>query len=154
MIAALVVSTLVWMALEAAVSRREPHVRLPREVATGLALLVVHVSSIVEYVVRDLSTTPVFAAIGLALIACGIALRVSAIRTLGDDFVSTTSAPVHVIRRGPYRFMRHPSELGLFAAAVGAAVLLTSVVAVAIIAFVLAPLVVMRCAVEDRQWAR
>lgn len=51
---------------------------------------------------------------------------------------------------GPYRFMKHPSEVGLLAAAVGAAALLASGIAAAVIAIVLAPLVIVRCAAEDR----
>jgi len=53
--------------------------------------------------------------------------------------------------------MRHPSELGLLAAAVGAAVLMTSVAAAGVIVLGLAPLILVRCAAEDRtisRWAR
>jgi protein-S-isoprenylcysteine O-methyltransferase Ste14 len=75
---------------------------------------------------------------------------VSAIRTLGAAFVSTTSAPLRIVRSGPYRFMKHPSEVGLLAAAVGAAAVLASGIAAAVISIVLAPLVIVRCAVEDR----
>ena len=56
MIAALVITTLVWMALDTAATA-DPHARLPRELATGLALLAVHVAA-VEHAARDLTTTP------------------------------------------------------------------------------------------------
>ena len=139
------------MALEAHVSAREPHVHLPRELATGLALLAVHVTAVAA------PGAPMIVP-GLALIACGIALRVTAIRALGGAFVSTTTAPTRIVRTGPYRWMRHPSEVGLLAAAVGAAVLMASVVAAAVIVLGLVPLILVRCAAEDRvrraRWAR
>jgi protein-S-isoprenylcysteine O-methyltransferase len=141
-VAALVGSTLLWIVLEAMFSIHEPHERLPREVATGLALFATHVAAIVEH-----ATTHWF---GLALIASGIALRIAAIRALGTSFVSSTTEPSRLVRSGPYRVMRHPSEIGLLAAASGAAVLLGSVIAAAVIAAVLVPLVFVRCAAEDR----
>ncbi|MDQ3334480.1 MAG: phosphatidylethanolamine N-methyltransferase family protein [Myxococcota bacterium] len=150
-VAALVASTAVWMALEARVSAREPHAHLPRELATGLLLLAVHVTAIAVP-----GPARMFG-LGLALIAAGVALRVSSIHALGPAFVSTTSAPVRLVRAGPYRWMRHPSELGLLAAAVGAAVLMTSVAAAGVIILGLAPLILVRCAAEDRtisRWAR
>jgi protein-S-isoprenylcysteine O-methyltransferase len=146
----LVASIVVWALLEAQASAPEPHVRLPRELATGVALLAVHASAIVEHLVRRNPTPVPMAVVGVALLASGIALRVSAIRTLGAAFVSTTSAPLRIVRSGPYRFMKHPSEVGLLAAAVGAAALLASGIAAAVIAIALAPLVVVRCAAEDR----
>jgi protein-S-isoprenylcysteine O-methyltransferase Ste14 len=150
-VAALVASTAVWMALEARVSTREPHAHLPRELATGLLLLAVHVTAIVA------PGPSRMLGLGLALIAVGIALRVTSIRALGGAFVSTTTAPLHVVRTGPYRWMRHPSELGLLAAATGAAVLMTSIAAAGVIVLGLAPLILVRCAAEDRtipRWAR
>jgi protein-S-isoprenylcysteine O-methyltransferase Ste14 len=144
----LLASIAAWAVLEARVSAPEPHAHLPRELATGLALLAVHASAIAEHLVRgDAAPLP---AAGVALLVCGIALRVSAIRTLGPAFVSTSTAPLRVVRAGPYRFMKHPSEIGLLAAAVGAAALLGSGIAAAVIALVLAPLVIVRCAAEDR----
>jgi protein-S-isoprenylcysteine O-methyltransferase Ste14 len=146
----LAASTVAWCVLEAAASTCEPHARLPRELATGLALFAVHVSAIVDYGLRD--PQPIYA--GLVLIALGIALRVWAIHTLGTAFVSPAVAPLRIVRSGPYRWLRHPSELGLLAAATGAAVLFASFVAAAIIALVLAPLSIMRCAAEDRGLAQ
>ena len=157
-IAVLVSSTFAWMGLEGFVSTSEPHEHLPREVATGVALLAVHVAAIAEHLARGIVTPPALFAAGVTLIAAGIALRVTAIRALGPGFVSTTAVPTRVVRAGPYRFMRHPSEIGLFAAAVGAAALLASLVAAGVIAVALAPLIIVRCAAEDRtissKWAR
>jgi protein-S-isoprenylcysteine O-methyltransferase Ste14 len=57
---------------------------------------------------------PLFGA-GLASMWCGIALRVWSFRTLGRYFTFTvmTSADQPVITAGPYRFLRHPSYLGM-----------------------------------------
>ncbi|MBI4953416.1 MAG: hypothetical protein HY908_15405 [Myxococcales bacterium] len=63
------------------------------------------------------------AAAGVALAAAGIALRASAVFTLGARFV--TAARVArgraLATTGPYRWLRHPSELGLVLGALGAA---------------------------------
>lgn len=156
-IAVLVATTVAWMALEGAAATPEPHAHLPRELATGLALLGVHAAAIAEHVGRGLATPPPLVVGGAVLIAGGIALRVAAIRALGPAFVSTTVAPLRLVRTGPYRYLRHPSELGLVAAAAGAAVLLASAIAGAIVAAVLVPLAAVRCAAEQRTiatWAR
>lgn len=150
MIALLVATTLAWSALEATSSRPEPAPRWTREragaTATGLALLAVHATGIAEHAAR--ATTGSLA--GLALIAAGVALRIAAIRALGDDFVSMRAAPRRRVTTGPYRWLRHPSEVGLVAAAAGAAVLLGSRGAAALVLVVLVPLSVLRCRAEDR----
>lgn len=54
-------------------------------------------------------------AIGLVLMWCGILLRIWSFRTLGRYFTFTvmTSANQRVVASGPYRFVRHPSYLGM-----------------------------------------
>lgn len=54
-------------------------------------------------------------AISLLLVWSGIALRVWSFRTLGHyfTFVVMTSADQPVITSGPYRYLRHPSYLGI-----------------------------------------
>jgi protein-S-isoprenylcysteine O-methyltransferase Ste14 len=86
------------------------------------------------------------------LIIAGIALRIAAIRTLGARFVSSTTVD-RVVVRGPYRWMHHPSELGLLAIAAGSAALVGSPLAATLAGFVLLPLSVFRCAGEDRELA-
>jgi protein-S-isoprenylcysteine O-methyltransferase len=58
---------------------------------------------------------------GLALMAGGEALRIWAIGTLGRFFtpVVRTQAGQGVVRRGPYRLLRHPSYTGTFCTLVG-----------------------------------
>jgi protein-S-isoprenylcysteine O-methyltransferase Ste14 len=59
--------------------------------------------------------------LGLALLWCGIALRLWAFRTLGRYFTFTvqTSGDQPVIDAGPYRFVRHPSYSALLLAVTG-----------------------------------
>jgi protein-S-isoprenylcysteine O-methyltransferase Ste14 len=150
MAALLIATTVAWIALEAASSTEEPAPPWSRAhagaLATGLTLFAVQAAALVEHALRGTAGSP----LGLALILGGIALRVAAIRALGADFVSTTAAPSRIVTTGVYRRLRHPSELGLIAAAAGAAVLLDSGVAAAIALVVLVPLAVARCAAEDR----
>jgi len=150
MVALLIATTLAWSALEAASSRAEPASRWTREHAgaltTGLALLVVHATAIGEHVLWGAAGSPA----GLALIAIGVTLRIAAIRTLGDDFVSMRTVPRRRVTTGVYRWVRHPSELGLVLAAMGAAVLLGSRGAAVVVLVVLVPLSLQRCRAEDR----
>jgi protein-S-isoprenylcysteine O-methyltransferase Ste14 len=150
MVALLVITTIAWSALEAAASVEEPEVRWSRAhgsaIATGLTLFAVHAMAIADHVLYGTDGSLA----GLVLIASGVGLRIAAIRALGDDFVSSLAVPVRVVTTGPYRWMRHPSELGLLAAGAGASVLLGSCGASLIVVFVLIPLSVLRCGAEDR----
>ncbi len=58
---------------------------------------------------------PVTLTISLLLIWSGIALRVWSFQTLGHyfTFVVMTSSDQPVITNGPYRYLRHPSYLGI-----------------------------------------
>ena len=65
---------------------------------------------------------------GLALILSGVTIRVWAIRTLGAFFTATVQimGEHRLVRKGPYRLVRHPSYLGAFMATLGCAILLQS----------------------------
>lgn len=149
----LVASTLAWILLEASAASPEPARPWSRDqagaLATGVVLLAVQLSAIVEHHLARRASHPA----GLLLIAAGIGLRVGAIRALGRDFVSVTVAPAALRRAGLYRWLWHPSELGLLAAAAGAAVLMRSAYAAALTALVLVPLSVLRARAEDRALA-
>ena len=58
---------------------------------------------------------------GIALMLAGLALRVWSVLTLGKSFRTTveTHENQQVIRRGPYRLIRHPSYSGLLAMCLG-----------------------------------
>jgi protein-S-isoprenylcysteine O-methyltransferase Ste14 len=80
-------------------------------------------------------------ALGLALFAAGIALRVRAIRELGRFFKYTVviAGDHAVVDTGPYRLTRHPSYTGLLLAMLGLGVALGSWLSIA--ACLLPPLV-------------
>lgn len=92
------------------------------------------------------------AQVGVALALLGVALRGAALRALGPDFVSSpdgrAGAPLR--RSGVYGWVRHPSELGLLAFALGQALLLEARLALGLLALGLLPLVVWRTRREDR----
>jgi len=113
---------------------------------TGLALLTVFLAALLG---RGAGS-----AAGAVLMAGGVALRWAAMRRLGQWFVSEVRLlPGHeLVTGGVYRWVRHPSELGLLAIALGAAVLLGSPAAgVGVVG--LAVLVLWRVRVEDRMLA-
>lgn len=142
-----------WAIVEARTATHEPHEHLPREIATGFALFAIHASGLVEHLMRGQASATVALVGGSILVVGGIALRIAAIRTLGARFVSSTTVD-RVITTGPYRWMKHPSEIGLLATATGSALLLESAVATAIALVVLLPLCVARCHAEDRRVER
>ena len=129
-------------------------VRLAR--ATGLAMLAVFWGGLLR---RDAQTGTAHAALviaGALLMISGVALRRAAIRALGDFFVSDTRVwpGQKLVTTGIYARMRHPSETGLLAIALGSAALLQSEAALAVAILVMAPLVIVRIRREDRHLAR
>jgi len=67
--------------------------------------------------------SPVLAAIGALLFACGIALAVWARLHLGRNWgmPTTQRAEPELVTSGPYRFVRHPIYTGLLTAMLGTA---------------------------------
>src|SRR5262249_41788739 len=105
--------------------------------ATALGLLAVFEAAILGAVawepaalLRDVLTLT----FGAALFVSGAALRVSAIATLGEHFVfeARVTPEQPLVERGLYARMRHPSETGLLAMSLGAALLTQSTTALAI----------------------
>ena len=74
-------------------------------------------------------------AISLVLLVGGLAIRATAILTLGRFFTSNVAIqPEHrVVRTGLYRFIRHPSYLGALLAFVGLGFLLRNWLSVSLI---------------------
>ena len=89
---------------------------------------------------------------GVGVMLAGVVLRWLAVRRLGRFFVT----PIQVIPEQPlvcdgvYRFLRHPSEAGILAATLGAAILLGSWAQSSVWAIAILPLVVVRVRREDR----
>jgi len=138
-----------WAIVEGRTATHEPHEHLPRELATGLALFALHAGGLVEHLVRGRASSILAVIAGGTLVVSGIALRIAAIRTLGPRFVSSCTVD-RVITTGPYRWMKHPSEVGLLATAAGSAILLESTLASTIAILLLLPLCASRCSAEDR----
>lgn len=92
--------------------------------------------------------------LGAGLMAVGVALRHLAMRALGRAFVSEPRVQAKLVEHGVYRRMRHPSEAGLLALTLGAALLFGSITATLAWVLVLVPLIVIRVRAEDRELSR
>jgi protein-S-isoprenylcysteine O-methyltransferase Ste14 len=114
---------------------RSPHECRHERLAlwTGLLLLVLFWSSLIESLLLDRSGVAGIRAVGLVVMASGVVLRLLAIRALAAQF----RTEVHVlrnrrlIRSGIYRWLRHPSKAGLLLIALGAVLGFASVAGVA-----------------------
>lgn len=114
---------------------------------TGAALLLLFVSGALS-----VGSSPRGSLLGSALMSAGIGLRVAAIRALGARFANSVLVEVEApIRSGVYRYLRHPSELGLLGIGLGACLLMSSWVAFGVWALGLLPLVLIRVRQEDAQ---
>lgn len=135
-------------ALEARAQRQERVDREPLAVLGGLSLLATFWLGL--GLGGPVSGTT--ALLGAGLMIAGIALRLAAIRALGPWFASTTHAyPGQPrVRSGVYRRLDHPSELGLCAVALGAALLLGSVPAAVMGALVVLPAAALRALRDER----
>ena len=82
----------------------------------------------------------------------GSLLRGASIQQLGDCFRSDFTVPAHhrLVRDGVYRYLRHPSETGLLLVGLGAAVMFGSTVSLTLWLCILAPLTLLRIALEEQ----
>jgi protein-S-isoprenylcysteine O-methyltransferase Ste14 len=96
------------------------------------------------------------AALGLALVWCGLGLRLWSFHTLGRYFTVTvqTSPDQPIISRGPYRVIRHPGYAGLLLAAIGLGFATDNWLALLAVAGVIALGLVYRITVEERALSR
>jgi protein-S-isoprenylcysteine O-methyltransferase Ste14 len=133
----------VWVVAEAGATSLDRPAPRTLALATGLCVLAAHVGGVVEHLVRHSEGNR----IGVVIAAAGIALRVWAIVTLGPRFASRLDTD-RVITTGPYRWLRHPSEVGLVLALAGGALVLGSYVAAAA-TVVSIPFAIVRCAREN-----
>jgi methyltransferase len=129
-----------WAVAEAAVSHVDQPAPGALALPTGLLLLGGQVAGALE--------DGHGCAAGIAVVAVGAALRVWAIATLGAGFRTAIAPAGARCRRGPYRAVRHPSELGLVLIAGGGALALASWLAAAS-AVAIAALSLVRCRRED-----
>jgi protein-S-isoprenylcysteine O-methyltransferase Ste14 len=94
--------------------------------------------------------------LGLALLWCGVTLRLWSFMTLGRYFTFTvqTSDDQPVITTGPYRVVRHPGYAGLLLAILGLGFLIDSWGSLVALALSLSIPMVYRIRVEERALAR
>ena len=140
--------TMQWKSSEA---RSRLNVRAKRWAAvTGGLLLLLFWACLVERALSEPAGSWL-QALGGALLFSGVTLRAVAVRTLGRDFRTEIEGVGGVlVRSGVYRFLRHPSETGLLAASLGAAVLLQSVLGLVVWCGALLPVTLTRLALEER----
>jgi len=93
-----------------------------------------------------------FTAIGVALMAVGITLRVVAMQTLGKFFTRTLRIreEQHVVSTGIYRRVRHPGYLGDMFLFVGSGIGTANFITTILILGVILPAFTRRIAVEER----
>lgn len=115
--------------------------------ATALTTLAIFVLALIT--ARD--APPALVAAGAGTMLAGVALRRVAMRTLGREFVSEPRAAPVLVQSGVYAHLRHPSETGLLAVGLGAAITLASPWALACWALVAVPLTLARVRAEDRE---
>lgn len=89
---------------------------------------------------------------GLALLVCGVALRLWSIRPLGRYFTFTvqTSEDQPVITGGPYRFVRHPGYTGILLATVGVGLFIGNWWSLLVLTVAVTAGLVFRIRVEER----
>jgi len=89
--------------------------------------------------------------VGAALVAAGVAIRVWAVLALGRWFTTVVRVADDqpVVSAGPYRWVRHPSYLGLLAALAGLGLMLTDWVSVAVAVALPLTTLVWRIRVEE-----
>jgi protein-S-isoprenylcysteine O-methyltransferase Ste14 len=136
---------------ELAAAARNQDVTKRLALLTGLSLLAVFCCALGARF-GDLAPAIVWQQVaGAGLMLLGALLRGLAVHRLGRFFIVEThvAADQSLVRDGVYRVFRHPSETGILAAGIGAAVLLNSWLAAIIWAAAILPLVVVRVRRED-----
>jgi protein-S-isoprenylcysteine O-methyltransferase Ste14 len=128
--------------------------RTARRVAccTGLLLLIIFGGAAWHRGWNDHQPASWQQATGAAMLLAGTALRAAAICSLGVRFRTEVQIPAahQLDQAGIYRLMRHPSETGLLAAAMGACTLTGWWPGFIVGLSALAPLVLWRVSLEER----
>jgi protein-S-isoprenylcysteine O-methyltransferase Ste14 len=142
-----------WAAAEAAAQPRGVAGACPARgpEALPLAMLGVVWVSLTQRALAGSSMHWAVEVLGLVTAALGIALRLAALRALGERFLDGIELlPVHRLeQRGVYRVLRHPAETGNVLIAVGCAVAAGSVWGVLMSMGVVAPLSAWRVLREE-----
>jgi protein-S-isoprenylcysteine O-methyltransferase Ste14 len=145
---------LAWVALETRVAigeTRRAHTSIDKSTfelyAVGRACTV-----LVALALGSPEPSPLRLAIGFAIFAFGVSLRVLAIQTLGRFYSHRVRVAddQRVVTRGPYRFLRHPAYTGMLVAHAGFLAVFYHPLAVAAFALLFVPAVVARILVEEK----
>lgn len=93
-----------------------------------------------------------FVLAGLLVCAGGLALRIWAIRTLGNYFTPTVAVRNNqrVISTGPHRYLRHPSYTGTILTCLGVALALGSTIGLVLVLLLVVPAYLYRIGVEEK----
>lgn len=152
--------TSLWVMAESTTQARFAASPLRRDAGSPQALVfgALLLATLLLACIGPLQVTPqpaasIFLAVGgTVLAAAGVALRCRAIADLGPFFHndSQLSASQHRITAGIYAHLRHPSELGTIAFALGAAAVAASPAAAVAAVAVLTPLALHRTTIENR----
>jgi len=124
-------------------------------VLTGVILFATFSISLAEYLVHNVNseTAPIF--VGVVLVLLGVILRVSAFWDLESAFVSLprTFIGQKLVEKGVYRFVRHPSEIGLICISFGVVWLMSSIVGFLLLVLILLPISYIRIVREENYLA-
>ena len=116
----------------------------------GVLLFVLLWSAQIEQLL-DLDARPrLLHTVGGVLMGLGITLRILAIRALKGQFISDIRCDGALTQTGVYRWLRHPSEIGLCLIAVGSPLLLGSLITAASASLLIIPISLWRMRREDQ----
>ncbi len=155
----LVVTVVVWIAAELrqAVKRRPEADRIDWGSETAVRAAIIAGALAAALVARSvpeagISPTVLAAWSGLALLWCGVALRIWCFQTLGRYFTLTirTSTDQPVIADGPYRVLRHPSYTALLLCVVGIGLFIGNWMSVLVLTAGVTAGLVLRIHIEER----
>lgn len=134
-VAALVVVSVIWLAVEfRQIRRTRPAATKAQDrcsrVFAFAPLAGITIGAVLSWTTPDAAIRPpwLIAAIGFAALSCGGALRLWCFRTLGEYFTFEvmTSSDQPVIASGPYRLVRHPSYAGITLTSLGVVTLMSN----------------------------
>ena len=121
-----------------------------RSIVLGVHLLCIALP-LLERTIVPVSPSLAWIGAGGLMFSAGAALRIAAVTVLGPYFTAhvQTKADQTICRYGPYRFMRHPSYVGLFLINVGVSLVLAAPLSAIAAAIATYASIARRVAVEE-----
>lgn len=98
------------------------------------------------------SRSGVWIYIGIGLFLTGILLRLAAMKALGDFYSHwiRVKEDHRIIVEGPYKFMRHPSYLGMILAHLGFVIFFFNLISILVYCLLFVPAIIRRIIVEEK----